>query len=162
MNRNVPRREAAPDPDLQAALLQALEPAAPAGAARIKRRLLARVAADAAPPRGVRALRHADGWQPFLPGAQRKILFDDGETMTSLVRLQAGAALPPHRHDDGDEECVVLEGTLRVNGVSYGPGDFSLARRGSAHLAVSTDSGALFLLRSTSRHARPDTARPRA
>ncbi len=121
--------------------------------------LAARIALDASPPAGARRLAREAGWLPFVAGAQRKILFDDGRTMTWLVRMAPGAALPAHRHDDGDEECLVVEGTVVVNGAAYGPGDYTLALRGSEHRWVRTNTGALFLLRSPSPHAAAFSAR---
>jgi anti-sigma factor ChrR (cupin superfamily) len=132
------------------ALLEALAPEAPARADRIRRRLLARTACDAGAARG---LDRTAGWRPFVAGAEKKILFDDGRTMTWLVRMAPGAALPAHRHDEGDEECLVLEGSVVVDGVRHGPGDYTLALCGSEHRSVWTDTGALFLLRSPSRYA---------
>ncbi|GMV58641.1 MAG: hypothetical protein AMXMBFR72_17470 [Betaproteobacteria bacterium] len=132
------------------ALLEALAPEAPARADRIRRRLLVRIASDA---RAARSLDRTAGWLPFVAGAEKKILFDDGRTMTWLVRMAPGAALPAHRHDEGDEECLVLEGTVVVNDITYGSGDYALALRGSEHRSVRTDTGALFLLRSPSPQA---------
>ncbi|MFZ5539213.1 MAG: cupin domain-containing protein [Pseudomonadota bacterium] len=135
---------------LTGALLAALAPEPPARADRIRRRLLVRIASDA---RAARSLERTAGWLPFVAGADKKILFDDGRTMTWLVRMAPGAALPAHRHDDGDEECLVLEGTVAVNDITYGPGDYALALRGSEHRSLRTDTGALFLLRSPSPQA---------
>lgn len=129
------------------ALLEALAPEAPARADLIRRRLLVRIASDA---HAARSLERTAGWLPFVAGAEKKILFDDGRTMTWLVKMAPGAALPAHRHDEGDEECLVLEGTVLVNDVIYEPGDYALALRGSEHRSVRTDTGALFLLRSPS------------
>lgn len=132
------------------ALLKALAPQAPACADRIRRRLLARIGCDT---HAVRSLARATGWLPFVVGAEKKILFDDGRTMTWLVKMAPGAELPAHRHDEGDEECLVLEGTVAVNDITYGPGDYALALRGSEHRSVRSDTGALFLLRSPSPYA---------
>ncbi|GAB4480655.1 MAG: hypothetical protein OHK0044_28760 [Burkholderiaceae bacterium] len=139
-----------------AALLDALALEAPTRAARIRRQLLARVAAGAS---AARSLDRTAGWQPFVVGAEKKILFDDGRTVTWLVRMAPGAALPAHLHDEGDEECLVLEGAVVVNDVRYMPGDYALALRGSEHRSVRTDTGALCLLRSPSPHGAAFSAR---
>lgn len=138
------------------ALLEALAPEAPARADRIGQRLAVRIASDAG---AARSLARTAGWLPFVAGAEKKILFDDGRTMTWLVRMAPGAALPAHRHDEGDEECLVLEGAVVVNDITYGPGDYALALRGSRHRSVLTDTGALFLLRSPSPYAAAISAR---
>src|SRR3712207_3563803 len=114
------RRKAhdAADPDrLQADLLEAFadaQAAAPLDAAlarRVKRRVMARIAELEDRHLTVRA---AEGtWQPFGPGLQIKVLHEQGGVMSYLLKLAPGAVLPPHRHPH-DEECVVLEGVLRI------------------------------------------------
>ena len=62
--------------------------------------------------------------------------------MACLLRLAAGAAPPPHRHRI-DEECVVLEGRLRIgDAIELDAGAFHLARAGSLHERVWTGAGA--------------------
>jgi anti-sigma factor ChrR (cupin superfamily) len=136
--------------DLVKAMLSDVAPQAPgvATAARLKRNVLRRIAA---PPLAV--LREA-AWRPFVAGTEIKVLFDDGVQRSWLVRMQAGSELPPHAHDEGDEECVVLEGEVWVNGLRYVPGDYTVALRGSMHHSVRTITGALFFLRSPSPRPR--------
>jgi anti-sigma factor ChrR (cupin superfamily) len=142
--------------DLVTAMLRDVAPQAPgaATAARLKSKVLRRVAA---PPLTV--LREA-GWRPFVAGSEMKVLFDDGVQRSWLVRLQAGSELPPHAHDEGGEECVVLEGEVWVNGLRYVRGDYTLALRGSVHHSVRTTTGALFFLRSPSPRPRSRTSAP--
>lgn len=111
----------------------------------IRRRLLERVAdAD---------LSHltVDGddgdWEPFLDGVAIKVLREHAGVLSYLLRLDPGAVLPPHRHPS-DEECVVLEGRLRVGkSIEIGPGGYHLAHRGALHATISTPSGATIFLR---------------
>ena len=111
----------------------------------IRRRLMERVAdAD---------LSHLsiDGdegnWQPFLDGVDIKVLREHAEGLSYLLRLAPGAALPPHRHPQ-DEECLVLEGRLRVGStIEIGPGGYHLAHCGALHATVGTDTGATIFLR---------------
>lgn len=117
----------------------------PVAALDLKRRLMDRVAdADQShvtiPPAGGR-------WQAFMPGVCIKVLREDGLTLTYLLRLDAGAAIPAHRHP-ADEECVVLEGSVRLgtHGV-MGPGTYHLAHKGALHPAIRTDAGATLFLR---------------
>lgn len=111
----------------------------------IRRRLMERVAdAD-------RTHLTIDGdqgqWQPFREGVAIKLLREDGGTLSYLLRLARGATLPPHRHPC-DEECIVLEGRLRVGTqIEIGPGGYHLAHGGALHATISTDTGATIFLR---------------
>jgi ChrR Cupin-like domain len=86
-------------------------------------------------------------WQPFLPGVAIKPLLESGGILSYLLRLDPGASLPAHRHPE-DEECLVLEGRLRVGSrVEIGAGGYHLARQGSLHARLHTDTGATIFLR---------------
>jgi quercetin dioxygenase-like cupin family protein len=144
----VPDQELLPPELLQAMLgdvaAQLSGPTQTAAGARIRRKVLQRVA-PAAQPAG-----HDAGWRPLVDKAEMKILFDDGVHRSWLVRMQPGGELPPHAHEDGDEECVVLEGEVWVDGRRFGRGDYTVALRGSRHESVRTETGVLFFLRSPS------------
>ena len=69
---------------------------------------------------------HEGEWQPILAGVAIKVLREHEGVLSYLLRLDPGAVLPPHRHPR-DEECVVLEGRLRVGTqVEIGPGATTL------------------------------------
>ena len=86
-------------------------------------------------------------WQPFMPGIQIKVLRESEGTLSYLLKLAPGAELPPHRHPE-DEECLVLEGRLRVGSrIEVGPGGYHLAHAGRLHARVYTDTGATIFLR---------------
>lgn len=86
-------------------------------------------------------------WQPFMDGVTIKVLREHGALLSYLLRLEPGARLPPHRHPH-DEECLVLEGRLRVGSqVEIGPGGYHLAHRGALHATISTETGATVFLR---------------
>lgn len=86
-------------------------------------------------------------WQPFLDGVQIKVLREQDEALSYLLRLAPGARLPPHRHPQ-DEECIVIEGSLRVGTQpAFGPGSYHLAHGGALHATISTDTGATIFLR---------------
>jgi quercetin dioxygenase-like cupin family protein len=147
-----------PDPALDADIVDLLNDAAPpapldqAAMARVKRRVLARIAES----QQVQHLtvRGEDGlWQPFGPGLGLKVLHEAGGVMSYLVRLAPGATLPPHRHPI-DEECVVLEGSLRIGDLLVGAGGFHLGRQDVLHLPIVSEHGALIFLRG----APPDIA----
>ena len=119
--------------------------ASPAQARAIRRRLMARVAdADTSHL----TVADADGdWQPLMDGIRIKVLREHQGVLSYLLALDAGAALPPHRHPL-DEECIVLEGRLRIGSqVEIGPGGYHLAHQGALHASVSTDTGAVVFLR---------------
>ena len=123
----------------------ALEPVDQVSLARVKRRVLARIAEDQA-PRHV-TVRAQDGdWQPFGRGLEIKVLHEAGGIMSYLLRLAPGAVLPGHRHPV-DEECVVLEGSLRIGALEVGAGGFHLGRQDVLHMPIVSEGGAVVFLR---------------
>ena len=119
--------------------------ATPAQARAIRRRLLERVAdtddSHLTVPAG------AAGWQPFGDGVQIKILHESEGILSYLLRFAPGARLDAHRHPV-DEECLVLEGVLKVGSrIEVGAGGYHLARAGSLHSGISTEAGATIFLR---------------
>lgn len=117
-----------------------------AGPARtIRRRLMERVAdADSSHL----TIQGDEGdWQPFLEGVTIKLLREHAGALSYLLRLAPGAALPPHRHPQ-DEECIVLEGWLRVGSqLEIGPGSYHLAHGGALHATIASATGATIFLR---------------
>jgi hypothetical protein len=138
------------DADLQDAFsaAQTSEPVPPTTAERIKRRLFERIAAHERSHVTVAA--GADGWAAFLPGVHIKVLHEQGGVMSYLLRLEAGAVIPAHRHPL-DEECVVLEGVLHIgDDCVVSAGGFHLAHKDSLHAPLSSDEGATLFLRGAS------------
>lgn len=138
------------DADLLALIDQALEadqpdPADASMHERVKRKLLRRIAADTTD----RHLTHHPGpqdWQPFGEGVRIKVLHESGGVMSYLLRLQAGASLPAHRHPV-DEECVVLEGEVQIGSLQLAAGGFHLGRKDLLHDRLASTGGALIYLR---------------
>lgn len=88
-----------------------------------------------------------EGWIEVRPLVQKKTLFESAEGRGVLFRFEPGARLPAHEHDT-DEECVVLQGELRIgNDIIVRAGDFHLARKGIAHAELTSPKGALFYIR---------------
>ena len=116
-----------------------------ARARSIRRRLMERVAdADTS---HLTIEGDAGEWQPFLDGVAIKVLREHAGVLSYLLRLDPGAVLPPHRHPH-DEECVVLEGRLRVGTrIEIGPGGYHLAHGGALHASITTETGATIFLR---------------
>ena len=128
----------------------AAEPIAARVAARIKRKLLGRIAG--AETRHLTVQAADDHWQPFVQGVDIKVLHEAQGIMSYLLRLAPGAHFSAHRHPI-DEECVVLEGTLQIGTDLLVPaGGFHLAHRDSIHATVSSVTGATIFLRGASPH----------
>lgn len=147
------RPEPALDAEVQAWLDQAVTPAAvdAAAQARVKQRVLHRIAAEST-PRHVTVAAPQGLWQPFAPGVTMKLLHQDGATLSYLLRLQPGASLPAHRHPQ-DEECLVLEGEMHIGDIVIGAGGYHLGRRGVLHDRLTSPGGALIFLRGAAPEA---------
>lgn len=149
-----PPADAVLDADIVDLLNEAIAPAPvdQVSLQRVKRRVLARVAEDQR-ARHLTVRADEGQWQPFGPGLSLKVLHESDGVMSYLVRLAPGAVLPPHRHPM-DEECVVLEGALRIGDLEVGAGGFHLGRQDVLHMPIVSDGGALIFLRG----APPDMA----
>ena len=101
---------------------------------------------EALPLTIVRADQRA--WQPLAPGIDWLPLHraPDQGWQTFLLRFAPGARLPPHRHAF-PEECILLEGDLRIGDDRFGVGDYVVAPAGSRHPRVVSDGGAIAYLR---------------
>jgi quercetin dioxygenase-like cupin family protein len=114
-------------------------------------RLRARIRAipSEAVPAGMTTLRSSDGeWLPLNPLVEIKVLRVDAAAgnQTLLIRAEAGAVLPGHRHSR-DEEFIVLEGQCRIGTQVLEAGDAHFTAAGSWHDDVTTDTGVLVLVR---------------
>jgi len=97
---------------------------------------------------------HSDGgvWRTISPGIERKILLFDRETkmQSSLIRSAKGAVFPAHEHEMV-EECVILEGSVRLGSIELSAGDYQLMAPGMPHIAAVSDTGALMFVRGERR-----------
>ncbi|MDB5870900.1 MAG: anti-sigma factor [Ramlibacter sp.] len=142
------------DPDIVEALAAAQAPEDTGDAAalqRVRSRVMQRIAADSA-PHHLTIPADAGNWHGFLPGIQRKVLHEQGGVMSYLLKFASGAVLPAHRHPH-DEECVVLEGRLRVGELTLGPGSFHMVRQDVLHADIASDDGCVIYLRGASPKA---------
>ena len=82
-----------------------------------------------------------------LPGIQSKVLSVDKArgVVTLLIRADAGAVYPSHRHS-GPEECYVIRGSVVIDGRVLRPGDFHHADADSDHGEITTAEGAEVLI----------------
>lgn len=114
----------------------------------IRDRLLAKVA-EPALPRGYTVLSsHESDFQPtHSPGVSIRLLHLDHarKQFSCLLRLAPGARIEPHDHEVA-EECVVLEGSIRVGDRLIEAGDYQRVEAGTRHLPQWTESGALVFL----------------
>jgi hypothetical protein len=83
------------------------------------------------------------GWEARGPGVWRKRLWDDN---TFLARIAPGHVFAAHTHDV-IEHCVVVAGSMVVDGVRFGPGDYHAPAVGSRHASFGTPDGLLVLVR---------------
>lgn len=134
-------------PALTEALLLAVAPVLPhaSRASALRAKVLAQAGQhDAARLQTIRADEGA--WHSIAPLVDMKLLYDDGVSRSILIRLQAGARLPPHDHA-ADEECIVLEGEGSIGDVFLRAGDYHLAPKGIRHGETYTATGALLFIR---------------
>jgi anti-sigma factor ChrR (cupin superfamily) len=125
----------------------------------VRERLAAFLSEEARPATGAAAfaemdpgqivkIRSAEGqWHPLATGVTRKILFEDRErgTTTSILKLQPGAHIPPHRHG-GIEECIILEGDVYSDTETFAAGDYLCMPAGSTHERLFSTHGALLFI----------------
>jgi quercetin dioxygenase-like cupin family protein len=121
----------------------------------MKRRLTDRIRSEGVPggERYITVRSDAGEWMTVLPRVQVKVLHAGGRYSSILLRMEAGSSVPAHFHED-DEECVVLEGSVRIGDVTVGAGDYHLALSGSRHGELRSDTGALLFLRTTKQFRR--------
>jgi anti-sigma factor ChrR (cupin superfamily) len=96
-------------------------------------------------------------WREIAPGIERKLLWERGVASSSMLRVAPGASFPAHGHPI-DEECLVLEGTLRIGSLLLRAGDFHVGLSGVEHEAVSTQDGCLCFLRTAAAFFEPASA----
>ena len=132
---------------IESALLEGLEPLQPSAQQRskIRAQLFQRIHASSAAESPRITVRSDQGqWRKIRPGVRAKTL--DKNTRAFLLDIAPGASLPMHRHHE-DEECVVLRGSASLGELKVSAGDYHLARSGSRHGKISSETGALLYLR---------------
>lgn len=89
-------------------------------------------------------------WQSATPRIHYKVLRNDGVTLSWLLKLLPGTTLPAHAHADCDEECLVMEGSLRLDGKLLNAGDYTVASKGTKHRDIYSELGCVAFLKSPS------------
>lgn len=116
-------------------------------------RILSRIRNPSPPPEGTLTIRAHEGkWFCAAPLVEIKVLYRDTaqNVQTTLWRVQPGAVVPSHFHTQV-EECLVLEGEIKVGDHYVGQGDMHIALPGHTHPHLESPNGALLLLRSEIR-----------
>lgn len=119
----------------------------------LREKVLNRIRQSSAPaglPEGLVALvRGGDSKWRNTPyhGVTAKRLFSDRESgnATWLLKLEAGAVYPAHRHTVA-EHCYVVEGDVVFANYALSQGDYGVAATGSEHAPFTTRNGCLLLI----------------
>ena len=76
-------------------------------------------------------------WIATSPGSKMKVIYSDPATglLTIIARLDPGAGIPPHVHEDL-EQTYVLEGSLVDDEGECTAGNFVIRAKGSRHSPV--------------------------
>jgi quercetin dioxygenase-like cupin family protein len=83
-----------------------------------------------------------EGWLPFSPGVQVKLLAGSDEATSMLARFQPGARVVRHSHGL-PEDCVMVQGDLYLGDLLLREGEYQLAPAGSWHDGVLSDHGSV-------------------
>jgi quercetin dioxygenase-like cupin family protein len=85
-------------------------------------------------------------WKPAGPEGVERSLFrnNDAGGRSSVVRLKEGARVPRHAHH-GNEEVVVLEGTVTIGGLEMREGDYLYTEAGEEHDVVGVTDAVIFV-----------------
>ncbi|MGA2119708.1 MAG: cupin domain-containing protein [Bryobacteraceae bacterium] len=109
--------------------------------ARVREALMRRMAVPS--PAAHLILRAGEGrWRKTLPGIEVKRLFVDPVTrsVTSLVRVAAGALYPAHIHR-GLEHLYVLDGDIVFDDHTLSTGDYEVRSADTRHSSATTAAG---------------------
>ena len=85
-------------------------------------------------------------WKPTGTAGVERSLFrnNDAGGRSSVVRITKGARVPRHAHH-GDDEGVVLAGTVLIGGAELGEGDYLFTQSGEEHDVVALTDAVIFV-----------------
>ncbi len=85
-------------------------------------------------------------WKPTDYAGIERSLFRNNEEggRSSVVRLADGARFPRHAHK-GNEEVLVLAGTVRIGGVDLSAGDYLFTQAGEEHDVLALSDAVIFV-----------------
>jgi len=79
------------------------------------------------------------------PGIDRALFrHNDAGGRSSVVRLGVGCRFPRHAHK-GDEEVLVLQGSVRIGGQDLGAGDYLYTDAGAEHDVLALEDAIIFV-----------------
>lgn len=107
--------EKAPNPELRARIMAAIEPPVAADAPKVQE-----------PPSAITFLMQNEGpWHatPYSGVQLRELSNASAEMAIFMLNLEPGTKFPDHDHH-GSEDMYLLSGDLDINGKRMGPGDF--------------------------------------
>ena len=86
-------------------------------------------------------------WTTVAEGVTMRMLYLDRtlRRFAALLQLSPGVRYAAHRHP-GPEDCLVLEGDLRLGDQVLGPGDYQHAQAGTWHDEQWTETGCVCLI----------------
>jgi anti-sigma factor ChrR (cupin superfamily) len=100
-------------------------------------------------PNGLEALvkTGAVPWKvsPFQGVSAKRLFRDPAGNITWLVKLDAGATYPRHRHS-AYEHCLVLEGEVQFDEYTLRAGDYEVAGPDTDHSAFRSERGAVLFI----------------
>jgi anti-sigma factor ChrR (cupin superfamily) len=96
---------------------------------------------------------HAGKWLRLSSEIEIKVLNDDGIMRSFLMRVAPGGSIPDHIHSEAEEECLVLEGEVEIDGELLRSGDYQISPKGSHHRTLVSPKGCLLFLRGSSLQA---------
>jgi anti-sigma factor ChrR (cupin superfamily) len=88
-------------------------------------------------------------WVERRPGVFWKVLWEEGDRKAILMRYAAGAVIPRHRHL-GDEQILVIEGSVADDAGVCTAGNYARRPSGCVH-TVRSEGGALVFAVTTGR-----------
>lgn len=85
-------------------------------------------------------------WKATETSGVERSLFRNNDVggRSSVVRLQKQARVPRHAHH-GQEEVVVLSGTVLIGGVELSEGDYLFTQPGEEHDVVAVTDAVIFV-----------------
>jgi len=88
---------------------------------------------------------HWEDADEYYPGTKRKVLRDDDEGRTVLLKLPKGFHMNLHSHLT-TEQHFVLDGEYTSLGKNYGKGSYQIFASGDEHGPFESENGALVLV----------------
>jgi len=81
-----------------------------------------------------------ENWVELAAGVLKQDLWSDNCRSSIMYRLEPGAILPAHTHQQ-DEECMILQGEVFIGDMLLRAGEYQFAPAGSQHGDITTDVG---------------------